>query len=136
MDSLLQGLPNVIVYLDNILVKGVNEDHLRNLNRVMDRLGSARLTLKESKCVLMTVSVEYLGHVIDRNLSQEKLRAIQEAPEPHNITELKSFLGQLNYYAKFLPSLANVLFPLYRLLQKNVKWTWTNEQSNAFVKAK
>ena len=87
----------------------------------------------------MTKSVEYLGHVIDRDglhPLQEKLRAIQETPEPCNITELKSFLGLLNYYAKFLPNLANVLFPLYRLLQKNVRWTWTNEQSNAFVKAK
>ena len=139
MDSLLQGLPNVIVYLDNILVTGVNEDHFRNLNCVMDCLESAGLTLKQSKCVFMTESVEYLGHVIDRDglhPSQEKLRTIQEAPEPRNITELKSFLGLLNYYAKFLPNLANVLFPLYRLLQKNVRWTWTNEQSNAFVKAK
>ena len=139
IDSLLQGLPNVIVYLDDILVTGVNKDHLCNFNHVMDRLEPAGLTLKQSKCVFMTESVEYLGHVIDRDglhPSQEKLHAIQEAPEPHNITEFKSFLGLLNYYAKFLPNLANVLFPLYRLLQKNVRWTWTNEQSNTFVKAK
>ena len=102
------------------------------IDRVMDRLESAGLTLKQSKCVFMTQSVEYLGHVIDRDglhSLQEKLRTIQEAPEPRNITELKSFLGLLNYYAKFLPNLANVLFPLYRLLQKNVRWTWNQTHS-------
>ena len=66
----------------------------------------------------MTVSLEYLGHVIDRDCLhplQEKLHTIQGAPESCNITEL-------NYYAKFLPNLANILFLFYRLLQKNIRW--------------
>ena len=81
----------------------------------MDHLKLVGLTLKQSKLVFMTESVEYLCHVIDKDglhLLQEKLHAIQEAPEPCNIPELKSFLGLLNYYAKFVPNLANVLFPL------------------------
>ena len=67
-------------------------------------------------------SVEYLRHVIDKDglhPSQEKLHAIQEAPEPHNITKLKSFLGLLNY-SMFLPNLAVVLSSLYSLLKKDV----------------
>ena len=140
MDSLLQDLPGVVVYLDDVLVTGDSEEnHLENLNRVLERLEAAGVTLKESKCVFLAPSVEYLGHVIDKDglhPSPEKLRTIREAPEPHNISELKSFLGLLNYYSKFLPNLAVVLSPLYRLLKKDVKWSWTEEHSASFQNAK
>ena len=62
----------------------------------------------------LTPSVEYLGHVIDEeglHPSQEKVRAIQEAPEPTNVSELKSFLGLINYY-KFMSNLACIRSPL------------------------
>ena len=68
--------------------------------------------------------------------SQEKVRAIQQAPEPRNVTELKSFLGLLNYYSKFLPNLSIVLSSLFRLLRKDVKWSWTEEHALAFQNAK
>lgn len=140
MHSLLQDLPGVVVYLDDVLVTGSSlQNHLENLERVMSRLESAGVTLKMSKCVFLAKSVEYLGHIIDEqglHPSTEKIRAIREAPEPRNISELKSFLGLLNYYSKFLPNLAIVLSSLYRLLQKNIKWNWTSEHSKAFSHAK
>ena len=96
METLLKDLP-VVVYIDDLLVTGTDKyHHLQNLDRVMTRLESAGVTLKRSKCVFLTPSVEYLGHVIDReglHPSREKVRAIQEAPEPTNVSELKSFLG-------------------------------------------
>lgn len=52
------------------------------------------------------------------------------------MTQLKSFLGLVNYYSKFLPNLSNTLAPLYRLLQKNTRWCWGAEQKKAFQKAK
>ena len=62
MDTLLEGLPKVCVYLDDILVAGVDEaDHLNNLSKVLDKLEEAGLMLKESKCAFSSSSIEYLG---------------------------------------------------------------------------
>ena len=140
IDNLLRDLPGVVAYLDDVLVTGSSrQDHLDNLERVLKRLESVGATLKKSKCVFLVPSVEYLGHIIDDkglHPSPEKIRAIKDAPEPQNVTELKSFLGLLNYYAKFLPNLSILLSPLYKLLQKDSKWTWTEEQFTAFTAAK
>ena len=140
METLLQGLPKVCVYLDDILVAGADEaDHLHNLDKVLTKLETAGLTLKKSKCEFARFSVEYLGHIIDADglhPSDTKVAAIRDAPEPSNITELKSFLGMLNYYNKFLPNLSTVLTPLYSLLQKNVRWKWSTSQIEAFNTAK
>ena len=62
--------------------------------------------------------------------------AIQAAPEPKNVTELRSFLGMINYYGRFLPKLALRLAPLYQLLRQNVRWQWKGERKEAFRRAK
>ena len=65
-----------------------------------------------------------------------KVEAIRKAPEPTNVHELKSYLGMLNYYSKFLPNLSHELSPLYDLLKKDTKWNWTSKQKSAFDKTK
>ena len=64
------------------------------------------------------------------------MKAIAEAPRPKNITELKAFLGLLNFYGKFLSNLATTVAPLYRLLQKKTEWQWGPAQEKAFGEAK
>ena len=64
------------------------------------------------------------------------LEAILQAPEPQNVPQLRSFLGLLNYFSKFVPNLATVLHPLNRLLKHDVKWRWTPECADAFKLAK
>ena len=140
MENLLSDLKHVCVYIDDILITGVDEsDHLRNLQTVLQKLQEAGLTLKKSKCKFAVSSVEYLGHVIDSeglHPAESKVRAIRDAPTPTNVTELKSFLGLLNYYHKFLPDLATQLAPLHNLLCQNAKWSWTCIHDEAFTQAK
>ena len=87
----------------------------------------------------MRPSVTHLGHVIDANglhpLS-DRVRAIKDAPTPRSVSELKSYLGMLYYYSKFLPNLSSTLHPLYHLLKKNVQWVWEAPQVEAFDASK
>lgn len=140
MEGLLQGIPGVVVYLDDILVTGVNQDnHLKTLAEVLARLKEAGLRLKRGKCMFLADEVEYLGHRVDAeglHPTETKVKAIDEAPEPQNITELKAYLGLLNYYNKFLPNLATLLAPLHLLLRKDVQWMWKEPQKEAFKESK
>ncbi|XP_033992105.1 uncharacterized protein K02A2.6-like [Trematomus bernacchii] len=139
LEGLLQGIPFVAVYLDDILVSGVDEeDHLQNLETVLAKLEEAGLRLRRSKCTFLEEEVEYLGHRVDAqglHPMEKKVKAIMEAPNPTNVTELKSYLGLLNYYNTFLPNLATLLAPLHELLRQDVRWTWQKKQEEAFKKS-
>ena len=140
MDSVLQGMSRTVCYIDDILITGDSEDeHLKNLERVLGRLKTHGITVRKSKCVFMANSVEFLGHRIDAeglHPLESKIEAMVKVPPPKNVTELKSFLGMVNYYAKFLPNLSTTISPLYTLLKKNSRWQWTEECSQAFLAAK
>ena len=140
MDTILQGIPNIICSIDDILVTGSDDAaHLSHLAEVLQRLEKHGVRMKKSKCKFMETAVEYLGHRVDAeglHTTTEKLEAITKAPAPKNVWELRSFLGLLNYYGKFLPNLATLLHPLNRLLQKDRKWKWSAECDQAFQSAK
>ena len=140
MDTVLQGIPHVICYIDDILVTGTNhEDHLCNLATVFERLRHHGFRLKADKCEFLKDSVEFLGHRIDADglhAMPGKVEAVVRAPEPRNVQELRSFLGLLNYYGKFVPNLSTLIHPLNSLLQHNKKWKWSQECSQAFLQAK
>ena len=140
MENLLRGIDKVVVYLDDILITGTTEeDHLSTLEKVLKRLQDAGLRLKRNKCKFMVPSVSYLGYQIDAeglHPLPEKVAAVQSAPVPKSVTELKSFLGLLTYYSKFLPNLSTTLSPLYELLKSSTKWLWSRRHSEAFQTAK
>jgi hypothetical protein len=140
MENLLQGIPRVCVYLDDILVSGTTEqEHLANLEQVLERLESAGMKLKRPKCAFLLNSVAYLGHEISAeglHTTKAKVKAIVDAQSPRNLTELRSFLGMVNYYGKFLPNLASTLAPLYELLRQTKAWKWGPRQRKAFRQVK
>ena len=85
--GLLQGIPQVVVRIDDILVTGkTRHDHLRHLKQVLARLDKAGIHLKLKKCVFLQGEVVYLGHRINRSGI-----AIHEAPAPTNVKELQAF---------------------------------------------
>ena len=138
IENILRGIPHVSVYIDDILVTGATKaEHLQTLDKVLTQLREAGVRLRRDKCAFMLNQVDYLGHSLSAEglkLSEEKIRAISQAPAPTNLAQLRSFLRMVNYYGKFLEGLSITLAPLYALLQKNQKWKWGQEQKMLLLK--
>ncbi|CAG9091401.1 unnamed protein product [Plutella xylostella] len=101
--------------------------------------GTLRLCADFKKCVFMADEVVYLGFIINKNgvrPDPKKLEAIKEMPTPTNVTEVRAFLGMVNFYAKFVRNISDILYPLYKLLRKQMRWSWTDECEMAFRKVK
>lgn len=114
-------------------------EHLENLEAVLGCLEEFGFHVEKWKCDFFKDSLEYLGHIIDAeglHKSPEKVSAIVNVPTPSNITQLRSFLGLLNYYGRFIPNLASIANPLNALLCKGKHCQWSAECEAAFKKAK
>lgn len=139
IDSILKGISGVQIYLDDIIIASTSEsEHLNQLHTVLSKLQSAGFRLRREKCSFFQTSVEYLGyHIDDRGLKplEDEVKAIKAAPVPRNQGELRSYLGLLTFYSRFLKNLSTVVAPLNKLLGK-VPWRWTTEENSAFQKSK
>ena len=115
--------------LDDLIFTGPNDkERLRNLESTLKRLDSMGVKLKNSKWVfMMKPSVEYFAFVVDIygiRPSPRKVQAIQEVPEPQNVTEMRDFFGLVNYYRKLIPDMSTIVYPLNRLLTFDAPWSW------------
>ena len=85
-----------------MIISGRNDaEHLQNLESVLDRLQKYNLRVHLPKCQFLQEKVEYCGHEIDKHgihQSEEKVRTIKETPRPQNLTQLRAFIGLVNYY--------------------------------------
>ena len=138
MSIILKGIKGVFVinYLDDILVYSEDfKSHLLHLKEVFRRLRHANLRLNLSKCEFVKTSVEYLGHVIDGNglrPSPHKVAAIQNAPPPKNVRGVRSFVGLLSYYRRYISKFSEVAEPLINLTRKNTKFIWDDDCQKSF----
>ena len=142
MQRVLEGLTprKCLVYLDDVLVVGSTfEQHLENLKDVLNALQTAGLKLKPSKCFFAQTSVKYLGFVISSDGLRpypKKLEAISDYPRPKNVQELGRFVGLASYYRRFVSGFSDIIYPLNKLLQKNINFVWNNECESAFCTLK
>ena len=92
------------------------------LRQVLDRLRSAKLTAKPSKCFIGYSSIEILGHnIVGQTVEPQKykIQAIREAAQPQTKRQMKSFLGLAGFYWRFIPSFSSIASPLTDLTKKD-----------------
>ena len=124
-------------WLDDIIVvtRGDREDYEKKLFDVLKKLEDAGYRASERKPEFFKNKMKWLGHEIDENgikPNKEKVKAILELKHPENLKQLKSFLGAIQYLAKFLPKLSERTDRLQKLLKKNTEWRWETKQQNDF----
>ena len=138
MDMVLAGVQwsSCLVYLDDVIIVGKTfKEHLKNLREVFNRLRSAGLKLKPSKCDFCCKQVEFLGHSVSEDgvrTDPTKTEKVAQWPVPKTKREVQQFLGLANYYRRFVKDFAAVAKPLHRLTEKNCKFTWANDCQTAF----
>jgi hypothetical protein len=142
MDKVIEGLQfeSALAYLDDVIVYGssINET-MDRMSVVLDRLRAANLKLKAKKCLLFAKQVKFLGHVISQDgvsTDPDKVADIVNMHRPRTIKQVRSFMGMVNYYSRFVPKLAEVARPLHKLTRKHAKFEWTNECELAFNQLK
>ena len=135
----LANVNSVFVYIDDVLIvtKGTKQDHLKKVREVMQILDEANLQLKAEKCVIAQESIEWLGYKLTRTgitPINTKAQGISDRLRPTNLKQLRSFLGAVNQFNKFIPNLASISFPFRTILKKDAEWIWNDEQEKAFEK--
>ena len=139
-NQVIAGLDHCVVYIDDILVfSDTWSDHIQHLRLLFDRLHKANLVINLAKSEFAKAKVTYLGHIVGQGqvLPREaKVEAILSFPIPQTKKELLRFLGMAGFYRKFVPNFSTVVSPLTNLLKGKVKYIWSDECQNAFVKLK
>ncbi|CCO34985.1 Retrotransposable element Tf2 155 kDa protein type 1 [Rhizoctonia solani AG-1 IB] len=130
----------VIVYLDDILIfSNSREEHVQHVTEVLSCLQKHNLFCNPSKCVFFVTEVTYIVLVVTPegiSMEQEKVKAIQEWPEPRNVKQVQSFLGFANFYRRFVHDFSRLAHPLTSLIQKDQPWVWEAAQREAFHQIK
>ena len=140
MSLVLRGLTCCLAYVDDSICFSKSfEDHIVDLEMVLDRFRQAKLKLKPTKCKFFQSRVRFVGHYVSSKgieVDDDKIGCILNWPFPRTITELRGFLGLCGYYRSFCPGFAGIADPLTECLRKGVALCWTPERQAAFDKLK
>lgn len=131
----------LVVYIDDILIfSNTREEHLEHIRVVLERLRKHRLYASPKKCSFMNEEAEFLGLVVGRDgirVQPRKVEVIQNWPRPINLTELRSFLGLVQFFRRFIPNFSARAAPLSALLQKRSGIrSWDDRAQAAFADLK
>ena len=127
--------------MDDIIVvtRGNKQDHEKKLFDVLNKLEKAGYRAIKKKSEFFMNETKWLGHEINENginPNEEKVEAIIKLKALENKKDLESFLGAIQYMAKFLPKLSKQTDRLRKLLEKNEPWNWGPEQETDFNRIK
>eukprot|EP01113_Clastostelium_recurvatum_P034980 TRINITY_DN4817_c0_g2_i2.p1 TRINITY_DN4817_c0_g2~~TRINITY_DN4817_c0_g2_i2.p1 ORF type:complete len:896 (+),score=120.90 TRINITY_DN4817_c0_g2_i2:2313-5000(+) len=130
----------MVVYLDDILVfSKTAEEHVEHVTSMLEVLRANKLYAKRSKCALFQDSIDFLGHIVSGEgiaTDPAKVAAVQDWPEPRNVHEVRSFIGLVNYYRRFVKDCSGVTRPLTDLLSEHNRWWWSQECRASFLAVK
>lgn len=138
--TIFKGLPNVANYLDDVIVWGRTQaTHDKTLKAVLQRLKDAGLQLNTSKSHFNRSSLIFLGHTVtaeDIQPDKAHITAVLHAPASTDAGKLRSFLGLLSWYIKFIPSFATVVEPLRQCICQDSEFSWSEDAQNSFETVK
>ena len=130
----------VVVFIEDILVYSKDrEDHDTHLRVVLETLRKEQLYVKLRKCEFWLGEVSFLGHIVLQEgiqVDPKKIEVIIEWKPSRNVTEVRSFLGLVGYYRRFVKGFSMTVAPMTRLLQKNVRFEWSEKCQASFEKLK
>uniref|UniRef100_A0A2N9GV60 RNA-directed DNA polymerase n=1 Tax=Fagus sylvatica TaxID=28930 RepID=A0A2N9GV60_FAGSY len=130
----------VIVFIDDILVYSKSlEEHEDHLRIVLQILRDKKLYAKLKKCEFWLNQVVFLGHVVSMDgitADPSKIEAVVSWDRPTNVSEVRSFLGLVGYYRRFVEGFSRIAAPLTHLTRKNAKFEWKEECEKSFQELK
>jgi hypothetical protein len=116
----------VMIFIDDILIYYKSEkEHAKHLWVVLQRLRDHKLYAKFSKCEFWLKSVEFLGHTISQDgisVDPSKVQEVMDWKPPKSVHQIRSFLGLVEYYRRFIPDFSRIAEPMTELLKKGVKF--------------
>jgi hypothetical protein len=119
----------VVVFIDDILVYSKNEEkHEQHLRVILQRLRDHQLYAIFSKCAFWLNEVPFLGHVIlaeGITVDPSKVQEVLDWKSPRSITQIRSFLGLVGYYRRFISNFSKIAKPITKLSEKNAKFKWS-----------
>ena len=127
------------MFIDDILVYSKDwEDHDTHLRVVLETLRNEQLYAKLNKYEFWLREVSFLGHIISKGLRVDpnKMEVIIQWKPLRNVTEVRSFLGLAGYYKRFVKGFSITTASMTRLLQKNVRFEWSEKCQASFEKLK
>nr|CAH66687.1 OSIGBa0097A15.2 [Oryza sativa] len=121
----------VVVFIDDILIYSrTKEEHEEHLRLALEKLREHQLYAKFSKCEFWLSEVKFLGHVISAGgvaVDPSNVESVTNWKQPKTVSEIRSFLGLAGYYRRFIENFSKIAKPMTRLLQKDVKYKWSEE---------
>jgi len=126
----------IVIYLDDILIYSNNmSKHHWHVKEVLKHLHKAGFYAKVEKCKFHSELVEYLRYILSPSgltMSDDKIKIIQDWPEPKKVKDIQSFLGFTNFYHRFIFNYSDIVIPLTCLTQKDISWKFDSSCRDAF----